>query len=180
MDDLGQDGNIETTEVSGEQGDGFEDWTPEDSPEIAARSGDDWTLPEEVENGWDDIEEQQFQDVPAGTYHVVVEKTEKKVSETSGSKMVSWELTIMEGDYKGRKLFKNHVFSSVKSRPFIKGDFAMCKIQLTAPLVESLNNNLGNLPGIMLKVKAKQQKGDYDGLNVNFVEYLGRMEESIE
>src|SRR5690554_3919167 len=45
--------------------------------------------------------------VPPGEYVVVVEKVEQAESKKSGKPYLSWELRIVEGDFKGSKLFHN-------------------------------------------------------------------------
>ena len=46
------------------------------------------------------------QPIPAGLYTVEVEKVGVKEGRDSGRPYLSWQLNILEGDYKGRKLFE--------------------------------------------------------------------------
>lgn len=49
-----------------------------------------------------------FKEVPAGTYEVEIEKMEIKETK-KGDDMISIWFTILDGEYKGNKLFKNQV-----------------------------------------------------------------------
>lgn len=166
----------------------FQDWTPGMGGDSLEEGN--WELPEGTEGVWEDIEEAK--QVPPGVYNIVVEKVVRGTSEISGNKKISWWLTVVDGPFAGKKLFKNHtILKSIedpenpgefiliphpKTLPFVKGDFACCQIMLTGELIPAILNALPQLPGILLKVSAKKQKGDFDGLNVSFKEYMGRME----
>lgn len=49
-----------------------------------------------------------YKEVPEGTYEVEVEKLEIKQTK-KGDDMISTWFTILDGEFKGSKLFKNHV-----------------------------------------------------------------------
>lgn len=154
---------------------GFEEYTPD----ADGNSDDDWELDPDIDQAYEAAEEAKFQNAPPGTYNVVVDAVDRRVSQ-AGSKMLAWTLKVLDGEQQGRNLFKNHVFSSVESLPYIKADFSLCKITLSPPLTNSILENLPNLSGIMLKVRVVKQKGEYDGVNVYFKEYIGRMTEGTD
>ncbi len=57
--------------------------------------------------------------VPQGTYHVVVDSAEL-VEKPGKTPYVKTVFTIVEGEHKGRKLFKNFTWTE-KALPFMKG-----------------------------------------------------------
>jgi hypothetical protein len=152
--------------------DGFEEWNPDNASQANFDSSD-WSLDSSLDQAWDAAEEAEFKDVPPGVYDVIVDKVERKVAKTSGNPMLNWTLKITEGEMKGRNLFKNHVFLA-KSFPYIKADFSLCKIVLSPPLTQAIENAMSDLVGIMLKVQVKAQKGG-DGVNVYFKEFVGKL-----
>jgi len=169
----------ETTNKVDEKEEEFKDWNPDDTDQTG--DGDEsWELDSSIDHAWDAAEEKKgFDDVPPASYDVVVEKVEKRTSQ-AGNKMLSYTMSILEGELKGRKLFKNHVFTSPKSLPYIKGDFSILGIPLVPPLSEAIPAAIEKVLGMMIKVKVRKQK-DGEGVNVDFKEYLGRMDgESVE
>ena len=69
------------------------------------------------------IEEMSFEVLPKGTYDVIVDEAEYKISQSGGNPMIALTFKIEEGEYEGRKLFSNIVFSP-KAMPFAKRDIA--------------------------------------------------------
>lgn len=154
----------------------LEEWEP-DNADQSEDGEDSWELDSSIDHAWEAAEEKTgFPDIDPGTYEAIVEKVEKRTSQ-AGNKMLSYTMSILEGKFKGLKLFKNHVFTSPKSLPFIKGDFSILGIVLSPPLSEAIPAAIEKLPGMMIKVKVRKQK-DGDGVNVDFKEYLGK--ESVE
>jgi len=46
-----------------------------------------------------------FKQVPEGDYDVIIEKSEEGISKSSGKDLIKLELVILNGEYKGCKLF---------------------------------------------------------------------------
>lgn len=61
---------------------------------------------EEAANGSTD-----FEDVPVGEYEVEVEKMELVATKTTGKPMLTVWFNIMDGKYKGQKIFMNQVIT---------------------------------------------------------------------
>ena len=57
----------------------------------------------------DSIEESSFEVIPKGTYDVVIDSVELKISDTSGKPYWNLTLLIQRGGFKGRKLW--HIMS---------------------------------------------------------------------
>jgi len=68
------------------------------------------------------VEEQSFETIPKGTYAVIVEETEFRMSATSGKPMWNLTLVITDGEFKGRKVW--HIMS------FSEGAMPTTKAQL--------------------------------------------------
>jgi len=63
-----------------------------------------------LDENWGEVEEQEggdFEDVPEGKYAVRINKTKLGPSKSSGRFQCSWDMTIVEGDYANRRLFKH-------------------------------------------------------------------------
>lgn len=66
------------------------------------------------------VEEAVNELVPQGKYQCTIEEVEFKFSQSSNKPMWSLTLVIVEGEYRGRKLFTNMSFSE-KALPITKG-----------------------------------------------------------
>jgi hypothetical protein len=60
-----------------------------------------------LEDGWGDVEEQSFGDVPEGKYQVKIEGALLNNAKSSGRFQCSWTMVILDGEHRGRKLFKH-------------------------------------------------------------------------
>ncbi len=58
-----------------------------------------------------EVEEDGFDVIPKAVYNVVVAEAEYKISQSGGNPMISLQLEVEDGEYKGRKLFTHVVFS---------------------------------------------------------------------
>lgn len=119
---------------------------------------------------WDDeyeqapVEERSFDDVPDGKYQVNVEKAEMTHSKTSGLPMLKWTFKILGPTYAGRLLWKHAVITNEESVKHIKGDLAVCGLQL--PKFSQLPQHTGKLLDLKLEI-SKQTRGEYENIYIN-------------
>lgn len=101
-------------------------------------------------------------EVPDGTYQVAVDKVELTHSK-SGNPMLKWELRIVGGSHRKRKLFKNSVITR-NSMPYFKKDLIVAGLVLKN--LSELETRIGELLDVQLEVK-KATKGEYSNLWIN-------------
>lgn len=63
-----------------------------------------------MDDAYNEAEVQDFEEVPAGTYQVRVVNIEPTRSK-SGSPMIKWTFVVLAGQYQGKKIFFNMVFT---------------------------------------------------------------------
>lgn len=100
--------------------------------------------------------------VPDGTYQVSVDKVELTKSK-SGNPMLKWELRIIGGNHRKRKLFKNSVITH-NSMPYFKKDLVVAGLNLSS--LSELETRVEELLDIQLEVK-KATKGEYTNIWIN-------------
>ena len=100
---------------------------------------------------YDRAEVQEFGDVPDGTYQVSVEKAQLKETNKEKKPMLSWQLDILNGPQRGRKLFCNNVIASEKGIQWLKTNLAICGVELGQ--LTDLEARLEDLIGVTLEVK---------------------------
>jgi hypothetical protein len=115
-----------------------------------------------------------FKPLPDGEYTVSVEKAVLKETK-NGKPMVAFQFNIEEGEYSGRKIFKNAVISSGVGVRILKQDLYNMGIEL-----ESLKDLEGALEGALdLKLEVyKKTKGEYENVYINKV--VGVVEDEVE
>ena len=120
--------------------------------------------------GWDDEYEEatpagneDFENVPDGTYQVKSEKVELRRSR-AGNAMLSWQLRILTGDFEGRMLFKNSMLATSDNLRWLKTDLGICDLKLQK--LSDLPDRLEDLLDITLEVYAKQD-GDFQNVYFN-------------
>ena len=63
--------------------------------------------------GAEEYKANDFQVLPNGNYLVIATAGEERESKTNGTKFLAMTYEVLEGEYKGRKLFVNfHLFNS--------------------------------------------------------------------
>ena len=104
--------------------------------------------------------ENEFPDVPDGTYHAIVEKLELTTSQ-SGNPMLKWQMTVVEDtQYTGRKLFHNNMITSPENIRWLKTDLERAGLnivrvsELQDPAVRE------RLIGVKLKVQKKTKSSN--------------------
>lgn len=107
--------------------------------------------------------EERGADVPDGTYEARIDSAILKFSKTQ-KRMLTWELVITDGAYKGRRLFRNNMLESPENLKWLKTDLHSCG--LTLERLTLLEANLPRLIGVVLKVTAKT-KGENQNVYIN-------------
>lgn len=112
--------------------------------------------------------------VPDGTYQVVIEGAEVRTSE-AGNRMLSWDLRVLAGEHKGRHVFKRNMMQTPENLSYLKADLGLAGLviaklsDLTAKRPDG-SAACDGLKKTCLEVKVKQ-KGDF--LNVYFQKRMG-------
>jgi len=110
---------------------------------------------------FDKVEGQSFESIPKGTYAVVIEECEFKMSQSSGKPMWNMVLTISEGEFTGRKLFTFLSFSE-KALPGTKTQITRIAPELLrGPFDPKKIAAEGSLIGKIVRVKTKLET--YEG-----------------
>lgn len=101
------------------------------------------------------VEEQSFENVPKGTYNVVIEQIEYKLSNSSGKPMWNLTLIITDGEFKGRKLW--HIVSfSEAALPMSKGQILKFAPEVLSKRFDPKKiAESGDLNGKKFRVKTK-------------------------
>lgn len=108
----------------------------------------------------DAIEAASNEVIPKGTYPGVIEELEYKLSAASGKPMWAYVVTIIEGEYTGRKLYGNLSFSP-KALPVSKKTLLdLCPQYVTAGFNPKAIADEGHLIGLEVRVKTKIGKNE--------------------
>ena len=75
-------------------------------------------------DGWDETPEKSFEDVDPGKYQVKIDAATINNAKSSGRLQVSWEMTILNGKFAGRKLFKHDGLDTEDGRSYFRGTLA--------------------------------------------------------
>jgi hypothetical protein len=117
----------------------------------------------------------KFEDIPDGEYVVQLVKAELKKFEKTGDKQVSYQLKVMQGDHKGRVVFKNS-FLNAKGMPFFKSEMAFMGLKMTKladlkDIMETLNP-VDPADRILLRIGKAVNKTNPKYSNIYFNEVL--------
>lgn len=102
-----------------------------------------------------------FTRIPDGDYIAQVEAARAEVRDQDQTPQLAWELTIVGGDYDGRKLFRNNVLRDNQALGYLKKDLRNCGIDIHAPgfkLSEFLVNGTEELLDLCVEVTVKNKK----------------------
>lgn len=113
-------------------------------------------------------EAMEFGDIPDGGYTIRIDDATFGNSKASGRKQLSWVLGIVEGDYKGRKVFKHDGMETPEQLQWIRGSLARLGYEWPSTFAE-LAEVVSGLKGSYATVTAKT-KGGSDIQNVYFNE----------
>ena len=111
----------------------------------------------ELEQGWEDTEEQSFGDIPDGKYAVRIDEANINHSKSSGRLQVSFQMTIAEGDHRGRKLFKHDGLDTEQGRSFMRTSLARLGYEWPVDpkaLPETLQSIVGSAAQVTARTKA--------------------------
>lgn len=99
-------------------------------------------------------------EIPDGKYLCRVEEVELKESK-AGKPMLAQRLLILDGKYKGRKLFRNSMLVTEENVKYLKKDLITLGIELER--LSDLPNHLNSLLDIEVQVTVKT-KGEYQNV----------------
>jgi Protein of unknown function (DUF669). len=112
-----------------------------------------------------------YDELPDGTYHVLVHTVELGSTREAGDPILKWQLEVQTGPQAGRFLFRNNLFATPNNLKFLKKDLAVCGMTLTK--LSELEDRLEELLDIELEVKkTTDKKGDKTYSNVYFQKRL--------
>jgi hypothetical protein len=116
---------------------------------------------------WGDTPEKSFDKVDPGKYQAKIEAAAINNAKSSGRLQVSWELTIINGDFQGRKLFKHDGIDTVEGRSFFRGTLAKLGHEWPDD-PEDLPEVLEELLETYVAVTVRNRKDDEDNINIYF------------
>ena len=116
--------------------------------------------------GWEDTPEKSFEDVEPGKYQVKIGAATLNNAKSSGRLQVSWELTIVNGNFSGRKLFKHDGLDTEDGRSYFRGSLAKLGHEWPDNPKE-LIGVLEELLDTFASVTVRKRK-DSDGISVYF------------
>ena len=99
-------------------------------------------------------------DLPDGKYLCRVDQLELKESK-SGKPMLAWQLVVIDGKHKGRKLFRNSMLVTEENLKYLKKDLLSCGLELDR--ISDLPGELNSLLDIEIQVTAKT-KGEHQNV----------------
>jgi len=104
-----------------------------------------------------------YGDLPDGTYLVIVDRVEMKVSKASCNPMLSWGMKIIQGNYAGRWIWKHNMLMSDLNIAYLKEDLK--RAGLVLPRLADLQSSLPKLLDITLEIK-QQTKGEFTNIYI--------------
>ncbi|CAM2070255.1 DUF669 domain-containing protein [Sulfidibacter corallicola] len=107
-------------------------------------------------------ESKSFEDLPEGKYQVRVAKVELTKAKTTGNPMIKWELLVLSGKYRNRRIWRNSVLTA-NTMSYIKTDLAICGLELAK--LSDLPLRLADLLDVDLEIFLKVKA---DSTNVYF------------
>ena len=139
-------------------------------PELAGKKGGVLESLNALKDGWGDTEQPPSYEVPDGRYNVSIESAILNKSKKSGRLQVSWSLKILDGEYRGRMLFKHDGIDNDTGRSFFRG--ALARLGVDWPDSPSeIPQILEGLNGSQAQVNCKT-KDDAQIQNVYFVRHI--------
>ncbi len=96
-------------------------------------------------------------EVPDGKYVVGVERVQiARAKKEPHQPMLKWQLQILDGAFRGRRLFRNNLFATRENLAWLKGDLKVCGLEITR--VSELQPNLEKLLDCVLMVTVRNRK----------------------
>jgi hypothetical protein len=114
---------------------------------------------------WDEMEtpeKKEHEPVPAGRYQAKIDKVYMDVAKNTGADQLCWELVIIAGKFKGKRLYKKNTLLTRENIRWLKDDLEKIELQISpiSTLDEHLDEFLDIVVEIYVKNKAYQGK-DY-------------------
>lgn len=115
-----------------------------------------------------DVSDDNFDELPDGTYIVRVERVELKESKT-GRPMLEWEFVVDEGDFAGRHEWKYNMLDEMDRIQWLKKDLFRAGLDLEdiTKLEESLPQLLDQKLKITIKTKRVNNGNQYRNVYIN-------------
>ena len=124
----------------------------------------------EFDDEYEDIEPAEppdFEPVPDGHYQCKVDKAYVARAKSSGNPMLKWELLIVSGAHKGRRLFRNNMLQTRDNIRWLKHDLAVVGVKIGK--TSELHSRLEDLLDVALEVSVRNRtEGDQNYSNVYF------------
>ena len=121
-----------------------------------------------------EVENLDYETIPAGKYQTVVDKVELKYAESSGNPMLVWTLRIISSAYRDRFLWKNSVILP-HTLGFLKKDLSLCG--LGSIKLSELKDHLDDLLDLRLEITLKVKN---ENSNIFFNRLLGTKEDNYK
>lgn len=125
---------------------------------------------EEFETAWKEASaESVFDNLPDGKYQVGIEEVRLENAKKSGRLQLAWVLTVMNGDYAGRKVFHYRGLDREESVGWMKREIYACGLEVESilDLPDMLPELLDRVVEITLKTKRGSDGEDYQNCFIN-------------
>ena len=125
---------------------------------------------EEFEAAWKEASaESVFDNLPDGKYQVGIEEVRLENAKKSGRLQLAWVLTVMNGDYAGRKVFHYRGLDREESVGWMKREIYACGLEVESilDLPDMLPELLDRVVEITLKTKRGSDGEDYQNCFIN-------------
>ncbi|MHB9131166.1 MAG: DUF669 domain-containing protein [Armatimonadota bacterium] len=99
-------------------------------------------------------ERQEFEEVPNGRYQAYVDKAYLTRSKANNL-MLKWELVIIAGPYKRRRLFKQNLMVTAENLRWLKADLQTAGLTLTK--LSELHDRIGDLLDVVLELNVRNK-----------------------
>lgn len=105
------------------------------------------------------VEERHFEEIPDGTYQVVVVDAKVRLSK-AGHPMLSMQLKILGTRYKNQRLFRNNMMTTPENIKWLKTDLYTAGLKLEK--LSDLPERAKDLIGTTLEVQKKTRGDNYN------------------
>ena len=92
-------------------------------------------------------------DLPDGVYQASIDSVSIGRSKGSGRLQLEWSLVVIEGDYRGRWIFRYSGLGSEENLRFLKKDLTKCGVSLDR--ISDLQHRLRDLLDVVVEVELK-------------------------
>ncbi len=106
-------------------------------------------------------DKKEFDPIPDGRYQAKIDKVYMDVAKNTGVDLLCWELVIIAGKFKNRRLFKKNTLLTRENIRWLKDDLE--KIELEISPISTLDEHLEDFLNIVVEVYVKNK--EYQGKN---------------